>query len=426
VVCFRCIQKGHKSPDCPTRPKTNRRVKLPIDKLVYLNPNELFGQVGAHGMPITCDSGAQISVVPEECVDPEQFPGELQVIEDFHTGRVTGRVCNVVFTIGGWSFTKKAVTQPGELLRWTPCMAVPLNPRAEMDYVLKLIGEKEAACREDSRYLPPSFSNGRLISGLLAVDGEIVQGCKVTKEEKRETHPHVTVDGKDESVQQVMQDLARIEIEGEDKSSNGGLEEGYGDHGSVEEAEREDGAYELEEADGVFAGGCEGKDLAFNLVGCDMPRAVLAEVTARDDSLQLVRQLAEAERQGYRYDKGIVFRDRLNDRGDSVHQVCVPSSYRAKCLNLVHTKFGHQGRNKMIALLKPYFYWPRMARDCIEHIKGCSICQTFDKVNPPRSRMQLREIASTPFERVAVDLVGPFPTAKAIPLRSTTSKVIER
>jgi len=68
IVCYKCMQKGHKSPECPTRLKSNKRVKLPLDKLVYLNSNELFGKVGAYGMPITCDSGAQISVVPEECV----------------------------------------------------------------------------------------------------------------------------------------------------------------------------------------------------------------------------------------------------------------------------------------------------------------------------------------------------------------------
>jgi len=61
---------------------------------------------------------------------------------------------------------------------------------------------------------------------------------------------------------------------------------------------------------------------------------------------------------------------------------------------------------------------------------------------PLRSPMQIREVVSVPFERVAVDIVGPFPTAKggfrflltcvdlatrwpeAVPIRSTTSKVV--
>jgi len=127
VTCFRCHQKGHKSPYCPSRPKSNRRVKLQSDKLLYLQPNELFGQVGRHSMPITCDSGAQISVAPEESVEASEFTGETQTLEDFHTGKVTGRICNVIFTIAGKQFPKRAVTLPGELLRWTLCMAVPLD-----------------------------------------------------------------------------------------------------------------------------------------------------------------------------------------------------------------------------------------------------------------------------------------------------------
>jgi len=95
ITCFRCHQKGHKAPACPSRPKGNRRVKIPSGKLLYLQHNELFGKVGRHSMPITCDSGAQVSVVPEECVTKEELTGETQVLEDFHTGRVTGKVCNV-------------------------------------------------------------------------------------------------------------------------------------------------------------------------------------------------------------------------------------------------------------------------------------------------------------------------------------------
>jgi len=66
----------------------------------------------------------------------------------------------------------------------------------------------------------------------------------------------------------------------------------------------------------------------------------------------------------------------------------------------------------------------------------------MDKLKPQPNKMQLRETVTIPFERVAIDLVGPFSTAsggfrflltcvdlatrwpEAIPLKSTTSKVI--
>jgi len=174
VTCFRCNQKGHKSPNCPSRPKGNRRVRLPAEKLLYLQANELFGQVGVHGVPITCDSGAQVSVVPDECVKEEELTGETQILEDFHTGHVTGKVCQVTFTIARRSFRKRAVTLPGELLRWTLCMAVPLAPREEMEFILTQIGVKEAAGKEETRYLPPTLDGDLLVSGLMMSEGVVV------------------------------------------------------------------------------------------------------------------------------------------------------------------------------------------------------------------------------------------------------------
>ena len=75
ITCFTCQQKGHKSPQCPQRQNQVKRIHIPSDKVIPLKKNELFGFVGAHRMPVTCDLGADISVVPEECVEPHQFTG---------------------------------------------------------------------------------------------------------------------------------------------------------------------------------------------------------------------------------------------------------------------------------------------------------------------------------------------------------------
>ena len=111
-------------------------------------------------------------------------------------------------------------------------------------------------------------------------------------------------------------------------------------------------------------------------------------------------------------------------------------------MKLAHDKFGHQGRNKMVEVIRAHFYWPTISRDCMMHIKKCQTCQRHDKIRPQPCPMQNREIASTPFENMSVDLVGPFPTAvgrhkylltvidlatrwpEAIPLKSTTARVI--
>ena len=174
----------------------------------------------------------------------------------------------------------------------------------------------------------------------------------------------------------------------------------------------------------------------------EVPRPKLAQATTADPTLATTRSLAQTKSEGYHYKDGIVFRTRLDKFGDAREQICLPQPYREKCLRMAHNNFGHQGRNKMVALIRQFFYWPTITVDCLAHIKSCVICQKMDKSVPKQSSMQERELVSILAERVAIDLVGPFPTAvggfkylltcidlatrwpEAIPLRTTTSKVI--
>ena len=111
-------------------------------------------------------------------------------------------------------------------------------------------------------------------------------------------------------------------------------------------------------------------------------------------------------------------------------------------LALAHDNFGHQGSNKMAQLIQPFFHWPTITKDCLVHTRKCDKCQRMDKTVPRNNTMQLRELTTIPFERVAIDIVGPFSTAiggfrfllmcidtatrwpEAIPIRSTTAKTI--
>ena len=171
-------------------------------------------------------------------------------------------------------------------------------------------------------------------------------------------------------------------------------------------------------------------------------RPKLAQVTEADPTFATARSLAKSKLEGYHYLDRIVFRTRLDVFGDAREQICLPQLYIAKCLMMAHNNFGHQGRNKMADIIRPFFYWPTITVDCLAHIKSCDVCQKKDKSFPMKCTMQERELVSVPAESVAIYLVGPFPTAtggfkflltcidlatrwpEAIPLRTTTSKVI--
>ena len=174
------------------------------------------------------------------------------------------------------------------------------------------------------------------------------------------------------------------------------------------------------------------------------PKSLLAEEARTDPTLAHIRSLAQLEREGYHSRKEVIYRTRLNRQGDPVKQICVPLKFRDKCLHMAHGRFGHQGRNKMVKLLRPYFYWPSISRDCMLHIKQCETCQRQDKSKPKPSPMQTRESSSIPFENISIDLVGPFLVTvgrfkyllmavdlatqwpEAVPLRTTTAKMITK
>ena len=110
-----------------------------------------------------------------------------------------------------------------------------------------------------------------------------------------------------------------------------------------------------------------------------------------------------------------MFRTRLDKLGDAREPLCLPEEYRPKCLRLAHEHFGHLGRNKMSDYIRQFFFWPTITVDSIVTVSS---------------------------ERVAIDLVGPFSTARggfkylltcidmatrwpeAILLRKTTTRII--
>ena len=139
TTCFTCHQKGHISPNCPKKPSKIKRVKVAEDKIERLKQNEVFVAVGPHRMPVTLYTGAEVTVVPEESMEPHQLSGETRTLRSFNNGESVGNVCTVDISVGDNVFKKQAVTQPGESLGWSVCLSIDLTDPAERGFLTNQI-----------------------------------------------------------------------------------------------------------------------------------------------------------------------------------------------------------------------------------------------------------------------------------------------
>jgi len=241
ITCFRCNKKGHKSPDCPSRPRGNRRVQVPNRKPVRLQEEEIFGTINNCDLPVTIDTGAQISIIPIECVKESQMMGRKMSVRSFQGSVVEGEACIVCFEFDGRSFEREGVAVPGETINWTRELARERN---------ETMG--------DDMYVKPTMAGGKLFTGYrvsspVVEDNEahipsdissVVEGEKAIKLVEKDDLP--------ETVDQVMKDMGRIEVEEKRSRSSSMREEVSGDHGSVDEGIREEGSSESGEEDGVL------------------------------------------------------------------------------------------------------------------------------------------------------------------------------
>ena len=70
---------------------------------------------------------------------------------------------------------------------------------------------------------------------------------------------------------------------------------------------------------------------------------------------------------------------------------------------------GHQGVGKTADRLSRAFWFPGIGAEIARYCRSCDICQrTLAKGRVPKAELGVMPIIDTPFNRVAVDLIGPI------------------
>ena len=108
---------------------------------------------------------------------------------------------------------------------------------------------------------------------------------------------------------------------------------------------------------------------------------------------------------------GVLCRVEAAQRGEpeTVRRL-VPRGWRREMFELVHggALGGHLGFDKIYPVAKARYFWVGMAGDFKRFLKSCHLCAQI-KPLPHRNTMPLnQEIASRPWERLAMDVLGPM------------------
>lgn len=109
--------------------------------------------------------------------------------------------------------------------------------------------------------------------------------------------------------------------------------------------------------------------------------------------------------------KGVLYRHYRLSSGKIVQQVVVPRKLRSQVLQLAHESLmaGHQGIKRTIDRVLGSFYWPGVQEEVKRYVRSCDICQrAYPKGKVGKAPLGVMPLIDTPFERVAIDIIGPL------------------
>ena len=100
--------------------------------------------------------------------------------------------------------------------------------------------------------------------------------------------------------------------------------------------------------------------------------------------------------------------DGVNMRGN---RIIIPVAQRRRVLELAHE--GHQGVVRTKQRLRSSVWWPGIDREAEKLCSECDVCVRVSAPNPP-APLTMSKMPQTPWEFLAVDLLGPLPNGQSI------------
>ncbi|UYV85023.1 hypothetical protein LAZ67_X004325 [Cordylochernes scorpioides] len=118
-----------------------------------------------------------------------------------------------------------------------------------------------------------------------------------------------------------------------------------------------------------------------------------------------------AESKGYEMLKGTLYKKNFDPLGNQ-HLLVIPKHLRLELLKSLHDAptAGHLGFSKTYERVKNKYFWPGLLRDIRKYVAHCKECQRKKQsTQKPPGLLKAIPPASSPFQRVGMDLLGRFP-----------------
>lgn len=143
-----------------------------------------------------------------------------------------------------------------------------------------------------------------------------------------------------------------------------------------------------------------------------LTRARLSELQFNDPALKEMFLEADGDDSLFQIKNGLLYRKRCRESEEDDYQIVVPTTLRCKVMQAGHNQSGHFGTNKTKALIHKHFYWPRMGQEITQHCKTCPSCLKFNYKKRSKEPLHPLPVISTPWRRIAIDIVGKMPRTK--------------
>ena len=98
--------------------------------------NEVMATVSGIQIPMTIDSGADRTVIPEGMVQPDQFTGKVETFNGVAQGALQAKIANIVFSFAGVDHYREALTLLGEQVFWTAALSFNMCDAKEIQHFL--------------------------------------------------------------------------------------------------------------------------------------------------------------------------------------------------------------------------------------------------------------------------------------------------